>query len=79
MRLAGRMRVLPRALAHRFLSAQRRERPLAPGRILVAHRLLAGDVLMLTPLLAKLRERRPDADIALAVRRALAPLYAGGP
>jgi ADP-heptose:LPS heptosyltransferase len=71
--------VLPRALARRFVRMQRRAPPQAPRRILVAHHLLAGDVLMLTPLLAKLRERHPHADIALTVRRALAPLYAGRP
>jgi ADP-heptose:LPS heptosyltransferase len=71
--------VLPRALARRFVRAQRRSRPEAPRRILVAHHLLAGDVLMLTPLVAKLRERHPDADIALTVRRSLAPLYGGRP
>jgi len=79
MRLAGRLRVLPRALAHRFLSLRRRERPSALRRILVAHHLLAGDTLMLTPLLAKLRERHPEAELTLAVRRSLAPLYAGRP
>jgi len=78
-RLAGRLRVLPRALAKRFLRAQQRQRPAAPRRILVAHHLLAGDVLMLTPLLAKLREQYPDANIALAVRRSVAPLYSGRP
>jgi ADP-heptose:LPS heptosyltransferase len=78
-RLVGRLRVLPRALARRFLRMQRRERPAAPRRILVAHHLLAGDALMLTPLLAKLRERHPDADIAMTVRRAVAPLYSGRP
>ncbi|HLX80298.1 MAG TPA: glycosyltransferase family 9 protein [Burkholderiales bacterium] len=78
-RLGGRLRVLPRALARRFLRMQRRERPAAPRRILIAHHLLAGDVLMLTPLLAKLRERHPDADVAMTVRRAVAPLYAGRP
>lgn len=78
-RLAGRLRVLPRALAHRFLSRRRRQRPPAPQRILVAHHLLTGDVLMLTPLLAKLRARYPGADIALAVRRSIAPLYSGRP
>jgi ADP-heptose:LPS heptosyltransferase len=78
-RFPGRLRILPRALAQRFLRLQRRERPTAPRRILVAHHLLAGDVLMLTPLLAKLRERHPDADIALAVRRGVAPLYSGRP
>lgn len=78
-RFPGRLRILPRALAQRFLRLQRRARPAAPRRILVAHHLLAGDVLMLTPLLAKLRERHPDADIALAVRRGVAPLYSGRP
>lgn len=78
-RAGGRLRVLPRALARRFLRMQRRERSVAPRRILVAHHLLAGDVLMLTPLLAKLRERHPDADIAMTVRRAVAPLYSGRP
>jgi ADP-heptose:LPS heptosyltransferase len=78
-RLAGRLRVMPRALAHRFLNLRRREQPLAPRRILVAHHLLVGDVLMLTPLLAKLRERHPGADVALAVSRSIAPLYSGRP
>ena len=78
-RLAGRLRVVPRALAQRFLSMRRRERPLAPRRILIAHHLLAGDVLMLTPLLAKLRERHPGAEIVLAMRRSIVPLYSGRP
>jgi ADP-heptose:LPS heptosyltransferase len=73
------MRVLPRALANRFMHLRPRERPAAPRRILVAHHLLAGDVLMLTPLLAKLRERHADAEIVLAARRAVAPLYSGRP
>ena len=58
---------------------QRRERPAAPRRILIAQHLLAGDVLMLTPLLAKLRQRNPDADIAITARRAVAPLFSGRP
>ena len=73
------MRVLPRALARRFLRMQRRERPAAPRRILIAHHLLAGDVLMLTPLVAKLRERHADADIVITARRAVAPLFSGRP
>lgn len=73
------MRVLPRALARRFLRMQRRERPVAPRRILIAQHLLAGDVLMLTPLVAKLREHHSDADIVIIMRRAVAPLYAGRP
>jgi len=70
---------MPRALVRRFLRMQGRERPAAPRRILIAQHLLTGDVLMLTPLLAKLRERHPDADIVIAARRTVAPLYAGRP
>jgi len=73
------LRVLPRALANRFMHLRPRERPAAPRRILIAHHLLAGDVLMLTPLLAKLRERHADAEIVLTARRAVVPLYSGRP
>ena len=78
-RVPGRMRMLPRALARRFLRMQKRERPNTPRRILIAQHLLTGDVLMLTPLLAKLRERHPDADIVITTRRAVAPLFSGRP
>lgn len=78
-RVASRLRILPRALARRFLRVQRRQRPVSPRSILIAHHLLLGDTLMLTPLLAKLRERHPDARIVLAVPRAIAPLYVGRP
>ncbi|MGB3934587.1 MAG: glycosyltransferase family 9 protein [Burkholderiales bacterium] len=71
--------MLPRAIANRFLHLRPRERPAAPGKILVAHDLLLGDTLMLTPLLAKLRERHPQARIAMTVRRDVALLYAGRP
>lgn len=70
---------MPRALVRRFLRMQRRERPVAPHRILIAQHLLTGDVLMLTPLLAKLRERHPDADIVITARRSVASLYSGRP
>jgi ADP-heptose:LPS heptosyltransferase len=73
------MRVLPRALSHRFMHLRPRERPAAPRRILIAQHLLAGDVLMLTPLLAKLRELYCDAEIVLLARPAVAPLYSGHP
>ena len=78
-RLAGRLRVLPRALTRRFLRLRRRQRPAAPRRILIAHHLLLGDTLMLTALLAKLREQHPQASIVMTVRRAFAPLYATRP
>jgi len=71
--------VLPRALARRFLRLQKRDRPAAPHRILVAHHLLAGDVFMLAPLLAKLRARHADAEIVMTVRPALAPLFSTRP
>jgi ADP-heptose:LPS heptosyltransferase len=57
----------------------RRHRPADPRRILVLHHLLLGDTLMLTPLLAKLRTRYPDARIVMTVAKRFAPLYAGRP
>jgi len=75
-RFAHRAEVVSRALALR-----RRERvaPRRPRRILIAHHLLLGDTLMLTPLVKKLRIRHPDADIAMTLPRAIAPLYATRP
>ena len=75
-RFAGRAEVVLRALAER--GAVRRP-PVAPARILVAHHLLLGDTLMLTPLLAKLRERHRRAEIVMTVPRAYAPLYDARP
>jgi ADP-heptose:LPS heptosyltransferase len=48
-------------------------------RVLVAHNLLLGDTLMLTPLLAKLRRVHPDSDIALLAAPAFVPLYQARP
>jgi ADP-heptose:LPS heptosyltransferase len=45
----------------------------------VLHHLLFGDTLMLTALLAKLRDRYPAAEIVMTVDRPFAPLYAGRP
>lgn len=56
-----------------------RRPPVVPRRIIVLHHLLLGDTLMLTALLAKLRERFPDAEIVLTLPRAFAPLYARRP
>jgi len=66
-RLGIRSRVVAHALARRVAHGPR-TRPGTVRRILVAHHLLAGDTLMLTPLLAKLRERHPEAHIAMTVR-----------
>ena len=77
-------RLLPRITiaAHatwRRLTAARRSRPTDPRRVLIAHHLLLGDTLMLTPLLAKLRARYPSADITMVVPHACAALYANRP
>jgi ADP-heptose:LPS heptosyltransferase len=61
------------------LTGRRRVWPAAPRRILVAHHLLLGDTLMLTPLLAKCRAQWPDADIVMTCPIAYAGLYAGNP
>ena len=75
-RFRGRVEVVARSLIDRL---RPRRAPADPRRILVAHHLLLGDTLMLTPLLAKLRERYPGADIAMTVPHATAPLYASRP
>jgi len=78
-RLAGRARVIARALLWRLASGGSRAHPVDPKRILIAHHLLLGDTLMLTPLVAKLRECYPASDLVMAVPEAFAPLYAGAP
>jgi ADP-heptose:LPS heptosyltransferase len=75
-RFSGRVAVVARGLADRV---RPRREPDDPRRILVAHHLLLGDTLMLTPLLAKLRERYPGAHVAMTVAEAAAPLYATRP
>jgi len=78
-RFSGRAQVVARAIANRTRSVGRRRAPRDPQRILVAHHLLLGDTLMLTALLAKLRERHPRADVVMALPEPYAPLYAGRP
>lgn len=75
-RFAGRATAVARAL---LLRRRARRPPTNPRRILIAHHLLLGDTLMLTPLLKKLRTRYPAADIAMTVPTAIAPLYATHP
>ena len=78
-RFGGRAQVVARASLARLASAGRRAPPLDPRRILIAHHLLLGDTLMLTALIAKLRERYPAAELVMALPEAYAPLYAGAP
>ena len=59
-RFPGRVRVLLEATAKRFVSQQRRAFPAEPRKILVVPTILIGDTLLVTPLLAKLRERYPQ-------------------
>ncbi|GAB2901517.1 glycosyltransferase family 9 protein [Uliginosibacterium flavum] len=79
-RLGTRLFIL-RGLARQLLAPRnwRRSRPAQPQRILVLHHLLLGDTLMLTPLLAKLAARYPQAERYLACAPAFAPLYANRP
>ena len=78
-RFAGRAQVVARAMAYRLASGGRRAPPQEPRRVLIAHHLLLGDTLMLTPLVAKLRERHRDAELVMAMPEAYAPLYANRP
>ena len=51
----------------------------ATRRVLVAHNLLLGDTMMLTPLLAKLAANHPGAEVTLLASPAIVPLYAQRP
>lgn len=75
-RFTSRLRVIVRALVN-ILS--KRSNLVQPRRILIAHQLLLGDTLMLTPLLAKLREQYPQAEIIMAAPKAVTALYEGRP
>jgi ADP-heptose:LPS heptosyltransferase len=76
-RFTTRALVVSRALTGAF--SRRRGAAREPRRVLVAHNLLLGDTLMLTPLLAKIRARLPSSDIALLAAPAYLPLYSGNP
>lgn len=78
-RARGRLYVLARALPRVAGGALRRRPEAAPRRILVAHHLLLGDTLMLTPLLAKLAALHPAAERVMALPAGYASLYAGTP
>src|ERR1700710_1276591 len=77
-RLSGRVRIFARALP-RLASKPLRRKPQVLKRILIAHHLLLGDTLLLTPLVAKLRAQYPDAQIVLTCPKPIVPLYAGKP
>jgi ADP-heptose:LPS heptosyltransferase len=77
-RLAGRLHIFARALP-RLVVERFRCKPSRITRVLIAHHLLLGDTLLLTPLLAKLRTRYPDAQVVLTCPKPIVPLYAGRP
>ncbi|MBE9608070.1 glycosyltransferase family 9 protein [Chitinilyticum litopenaei] len=56
-----------------------RRRPAQIHRILIAHHLLLGDTLMLTALLAALRQRYPSARLVMTCPQAITPLYSTHP
>jgi ADP-heptose:LPS heptosyltransferase len=78
-RLAGRLSIAKGAVLQALRGQGGRPWPQAPRRILVVHRLLLGDTLMLTPLLKKLREQHPQAQIVLTMQKGFLPLYAACP
>lgn len=78
-RLASRLAILPRAAANALGTLGRRRPSAAPRRILIAHSLLLGDTLMLTALIARLRDLYPRAEIVMTVAPAWLPLYSAAP
>ena len=76
-RFINQAEVVARAIAAR--ANRPRKHPTKVRRVLLAHHLLLGDTLMLTPLIAKLRARYPEAEICMTVPRAIAPLYSTHP
>lgn len=74
-RFSSRIQVIALVAWHSLLTLGRRKPPANPRHILIAHHLRLGDTLMLTPLLAKLHEQYPAAEIIMATPKAVAPLY----
>jgi len=78
-RFESRMVAVTRAFSRRGAAPGEKVAPRDPKRILIAHNLLLGDTIMLTPLLAKLRAQHPAAEIALLASPAFVPLYSANP
>ena len=78
-RRASRLPLRTRIAWHALTRGRRRVPAEDVRRILVAHNLLLGDTLMLTPLLARLRHRYPDARLVMTCPPAFLSLYEGQP
>jgi len=75
-RFQVRAHIVVLALWQSLLSLGRRHPPVNVHRILVTHHpQMLGDTLLLTPLLAKLRARHPEAEIVLTASPETASLY----
>jgi ADP-heptose:LPS heptosyltransferase len=75
-RTATRTLVVTRAIGR---SLERRKARDGPPRFLIAHNLLLGDTLMLTPLLSKLRANHPQSLVTLLTAPGTASLYESNP
>ncbi len=73
------VRVVARALYSRYTTFKHRVRTQNPKRILIASHLRLGDAILMTALLAKVREHYPNAEIVLITSIAMAPIYSKRP
>ncbi|HEY8068189.1 MAG TPA: glycosyltransferase family 9 protein [Burkholderiales bacterium] len=74
-RFPGRLLIAALAVVNLIRRPFGRAKPASPRRVLVLHHLLLGDTIMLTPLLKKLRERYPLAELVMTCPTAFAGLY----
>lgn len=74
-KFASRCRILLRAIPRLPGKFLRRRPPQQVKRILVAHNLLLGDTVMLSPLLHKLRAAYPAAEITLLCKKPFLDLF----
>ena len=77
-RLSSRLRIFSKAIPY-LVGKPWRRRPVTVRRVLVAHRLLLGDTLLLAPLLKKLQTAYPGAEVVVTCSPSIAPLFAMQP
>jgi ADP-heptose:LPS heptosyltransferase len=78
-RFPGRILIAALAALDVLIHLFGRSKPKSPRRILVLHHLLLGDTIMLTPLLKKLREQFPEAEIVMTCPIAFVGIYESRP